>query len=86
MGNMSMDYSRLRERMREMNITQKELAARIPASESHFCKKMSGEYPFTQDEILKICDILKIPADKVSYYFFTVKVEKPQPKGGQQTA
>ncbi len=75
---MSMDYSLLREKMREKNISQKEMAALIPMSESHFCKKLSGEYPFKQSEIVRICEILDIDAGEIHAYFFTEKVEKTQ--------
>ena len=70
---MSMDYKLLRDKMQDKNINQKELAAAIPMSESHFCRKLSGEYPFTQSEIIRICEVLDIEAGDINAYFFTEK-------------
>ena len=73
-----MDYSKLIGRIRECGYTQKSLARQIHVSESHFCQKLSGNYPFKQTEIERICDALQISAGEIGLYFFTQKVEKTQ--------
>lgn len=75
---MSLDYSNLRERIREKGLNQKQLASLIGVSEGQLCKKMSGEYVFKQNEILRMCEVLDIEAADISIYFFAEKVEKPQ--------
>ena len=76
-----MDYSKLIGRAAEMGYTQKALAERIGVSESHFCQKLNGNYSFKQKEIRDICETLLIASDEIGTYFFTPKVEKPQPYG-----
>ena len=66
-----MDYSKLCGRIKECGYTQKSLAKVIEISESHFCQKLSGKYPFTQKEIDKICDALKISVDEIGAFFFS---------------
>lgn len=67
----TMDYSKLRGRIKEHGYTQKSLAETIGTSESQFCSKMTGKFPFKQTEIDKICDVLCIPADKIGVFFFS---------------
>ena len=75
---MSIDYSSLKERMREKSINQKQLAKLMGITEGQLSKKFSGEYVFKQTEILHICEILDILPIDISKYFFTEKVEKTQ--------
>lgn len=70
---MSLDYSNLRERIREKGLNQKQLATLIGISEGQLCKKMSGEYVFKQNEIIRMCEILEIEASEISEYFFCSK-------------
>ena len=79
---MSLDYSKLRERIRDMGLNQKQLASLIGVSEGQLCKKMNGEYVFKQNEIIRMCEVLDIPASEISSYFFTEKVEKTQHRIG----
>lgn len=67
----TMDYSKLCGRIKECGYTQKSLAKVIEISESHFCQKLSGKYPFTQKEIDKICDALKISVNEIGAFFFS---------------
>lgn len=83
---MSIDYSNLKNMMKEKSISQKQLASLIGISEGQLCKKLNGEYVFKQTEIIKICETLNIDAIDISKYFFTEKVEKSQlTKGCLQT-
>lgn len=75
---MSIDYSALRERIRDRALTQKQLASLIGISEGQLCKKMNSEYVFKQTEIIKMCEVLEIEPSEISLYFFTEKVEKHQ--------
>lgn len=77
-----MDYSKLLGRIKELGLNQKLVARHIGVSESHFCLKLAGKYAFTQTDIRKICELLRIPADEIGTYFFKPKVEKSQQKLG----
>lgn len=72
------DYSKLLGRIKEKGYTQKSISEMISLSESHFCRKLSGEFSFRQSEIHRICEILDIPAQEIGDYFFTPEVEKTQ--------
>ena len=67
----TMDYSKLRGRIKECGYTQKSLAEAIEISESHFSQKLTGNYLFTQKEIDKICDALKISVSEIGAFFFS---------------
>lgn len=71
-----MDYSKLKAKMVEKGFNQKKLAKEIGISESHFVRKLKGEYPFTQKEINLICQILEIEQVEIGSYFFTHLVKK----------
>ena len=55
-----MNSKKLRARMVEAGYTQKTLAQAIGKSENTLSSKMKGRIPFTTDEVLTICDCLKI--------------------------
>lgn len=67
------DYSRLKGRIVEKlnNIT--EFAKAMKLSETTIYSKLSGKVEFKQSEILKGCEILEIPENKIDYYFFYTK-------------
>lgn len=66
-----LDYSKLKGRILEKGLNQKELASKIGISEGQFCKKLSGEYAFKQSEIVRICEVLNIENNLIGDYFFT---------------
>ncbi len=68
-----MDYSRLRGRIVECGLTQKECAEKIGVSEGQLNRKLAGEFAFRQDEISRICTLLSIPNNKIGHYFFCPK-------------
>ncbi len=65
-----MNYAKLLGRIKEFGYTQKSFAERIGANESHFCRKLQSEYPFTQREIQRICNVLNIQPIEIGDYFF----------------
>lgn len=66
-----MNYAKLLGRIKECGLTQKELANKAGISESQMHQKLKGTYPFRQNDIQVICNILDIPADSIGVYFFT---------------
>lgn len=73
---MKFNYSKLRGKIREMGITQKQIAEKIGTGESTISAKLNNKCYFYQPEIAKICDILNIADEEVGLYFFTPEVEK----------
>ena len=74
---MKFNYSKLRGKIREMGITQKQIAEKIGTGESTISAKLNNKCYFYQPEIAKICDILNIADEEVGLYFFAPEVEKP---------
>lgn len=70
----SMNYSKLRGRIRERGFTQKELANATKMSEAHFSQKMKNKYEFTTEEIRILVEALAIPQEEIGIYFFTPEV------------
>ena len=73
---MVFDYSRLRGLVKERNKTQEMVAAATGMAEATFSQKLNNNSEFKQGEILKICDVLRIPHEQIHAYFFTPKVQK----------
>lgn len=67
------DYNPLRNRIRDLGLTQKECAKKIGISEGQLCQKMAGNYEFRQSEISKLCDLLGIEGSDIKVFFFTPK-------------
>lgn len=44
----TMDYSKLKGRIKECGFTQKSLAEEIGTSEGQFCLKLTGKYPLSR--------------------------------------
>lgn len=70
---MKFDYSRLRGKIRELNMRIDDCADASGISRSAFSLKINGHYGFKQDEILVICDVLGIPHEQIHLYFFQTK-------------
>ena len=68
------DFSKLKGLIREKNLTQEEIAKEINIAYSTFNLKINGNAFFSQDEIYKISNFLKIPKENIYDYFFTLNV------------
>lgn len=64
------DYSKLLGKMRENHITQEQLASSIGIAESTMNIKLKGRGQFSQEEMVKILDVLNIPLENIASYFF----------------
>lgn len=71
---MKFDYGKLRELMRDKNITQSDLARVTGLSERSISLKFTGKIYWKQNEIYSVANILGIPKESVCEYFFTPKV------------
>ena len=68
-----MDQRKLLGRMAEAGYTQKMLAADLGKSENSISNKINGKSSFTTDEILRICDLLRITDDREKVQIFLTK-------------
>lgn len=64
------DYSKLKGRIKETNVTQEELAKTIGIGRVSLNQKLNNKQEFSQIEISKICDILEINELDIGEYFF----------------
>lgn len=74
MGAILYDYSKLLGKIREKGFTQVSLAEALGISETTLNLSLGNKRAFKQDEILKVCDILSIPLENVTDYFFATKL------------
>lgn len=68
------DGSKLKGRIRGLNLTQDDVAQHLEINKSTFNLKINGQVPFTQDEISSLIELLKIPDEEIKPYFFEEKV------------
>ena len=73
---MTFEYKKLRGKLAESYLTQSSLAQELNIGRTSLNRKLNNHIEFTQFEILRICNILKIPYNEIPQYFFTPKVQK----------
>lgn len=76
----SLDYSLLRGRIRtyfrsESNFVKELQKKGVEMSAGSFSNKINCKSPFTQTEIIEICNLLGIAIEESTSYFFTKKYE-----------
>lgn len=67
---MSYEYRKLRGRIIEVFGTMAAFAKALELSENSLSKKMNGKTQFNQKDMVKWCDLLKIPIFSAGEYFF----------------
>jgi hypothetical protein len=72
---MAFNYNKLRGRIIEKFGTQGRLAKSLGVSERTLSLKLNNRIFFTQDEIIKISELLNIDSDKIQVYFFEKEVQ-----------
>ena len=68
--NVTYNYSALQDLMNSHSLTISVLAKKISISPESLTKKLNSQSEFTQDEIRKIVSLLRIPPEKITFYFF----------------
>ncbi len=68
---MNFNYSKLRGKIRECNLTQEQLAEAIRINKGTLSAKLNGQFAFTTTEMLSIGSALNIPKNELGDYFFT---------------
>lgn len=72
------DYSKLKGKIKEVCDTQSKFSKKLGISEQVLSKRLKNQVCFDSNEIFKIIEVLDIPKENVTEYFFTEKVEKTQ--------
>lgn len=70
------DYSKLRIRINECYSCNVNFAIKMGFSERTLSLKLNNKSEFSQSEILKATELLKIPLREINSYFFKLKVQK----------
>lgn len=70
----SFSYNKLRGRIKEICITNEEFANRMGISLAGLSSKLNNKSQWTQSEIYKAVEVLKIDSAEVPAYFFTPEV------------
>ena len=74
----SFDYNKLRGKIKEKCGTQEVFAKKIGISRTSLSQKLNNSNEFTQQEINNAAEVLDIPLEQISIYFFTPEVQKTE--------
>lgn len=74
--NSEFNYSKLKGKIRELDMTQSEYANAIGITEQTLNLRFQDKRPFKQDEIIKTMELFNEPVENIHIYFFTKKVAK----------
>jgi len=75
---MDFDYSKLRGKIREIFKTQSAFAEAMGMSTTSLSVKLNNNVEFSQKEIEKAVELLKIEKEEIPAYFFTLEVQEPE--------
>ena len=67
---MKYNYTYLCERIKKYYKNKEEFINDLGMKKDSFLAKINNEIDFEQEEIAKICKLLKIPDNLICYYFF----------------
>ncbi|WP_072520339.1 helix-turn-helix domain-containing protein [Gemella massiliensis] len=71
MKKIKFDYNKLKGRIKEKNLTLNEFANKVNIGRTALYSKLERNGEFTESEMFRICNVLEIPLNEVSVYFFT---------------
>lgn len=71
---MAYDYRKLRGKIKEVCGTQDQFSKKLGIGRVSLSQRLNNQLEFSQDEMLKTCDILEIERAEIPVYFFTIKV------------
>ena len=71
MKKIEFDYSKLKGRIKEKNLTLYEFSNLANIGRTALYAKLERNGEFTESEMFRICEVLDIPLKDVSSYFFT---------------
>ncbi len=68
------DYSKLKLKLYELNMTQKEYAEKLGITEQCLNTRFNNKTDFKRNEMKLTMDLFGEPIENICYYFFTKKV------------
>lgn len=71
MKKIEFDYSKLKGRIKEKNLTLYEFSKLANIGRTALYAKLEKNGEFTESEMFRICEVLEIPLERVNSYFFT---------------
>lgn len=71
---MAFDYNKLRGRIKEKYGTQDAFAEAVGIGRVSLSEKLNNKVEFKQREINKSCEVLEIPIEEMTDYFFKLEV------------
>ncbi len=71
---MAYDYRKLRGKIKEICGTQDAFSEKLGIGRVSLSQRLNNQLEFSQDEMLKSCDILGICREEIPVYFFTLLV------------
>ena len=72
--NKAYDYSQLKARTAELGLTDRAVAVAADMTPPTYSLKLNNRGIFSQNQIIAICDFLRIAYAEIPRYFFTYKV------------
>ena len=73
---MNFNHAKLRGRIREIFGTEYKFAQAMKLSPQSLSKKLNSKVEFTQKEIEKTIELLHIPPEEITLYFFTPLIQE----------
>lgn len=67
------DYRKLRGRIKEVCGTQNSFSKELGIGRVSLSQRLNNQMEFSQDEMIRACEILKIEKEEIPAYFFCVK-------------
>lgn len=71
---MKWNYQKLRGKIKEVCRTQDVFSEKLGIGRVSLSQRLNNQLEFTQEEMYKACNILSIPMEDISDYFFTLEV------------
>ena len=81
---MNWRYDKLRGKIKEVCGTQDAFAEKLGIGRVSLSQRLNNQLEFSQDEIFKSCEILKIDFSEMKAYFFTQNVQITKQKQTQE--
>lgn len=75
---MAFDYNKLRGRIKEVFGTQDKFAKALGIGRVSLSQRLNNYLDFSQSEIDKACELLKLSKEEIPKYFFTIEVQKSE--------
>lgn len=71
---MSFDYSKLKGKIKEFYDTQENFSKALGLGRTSISQRLNNHLEFSQEEIYKACELLKLELKEIPEYFFKIKV------------